>query len=223
MREDSEGNPCLGDTERMILPAVLVLIILIPSVSGVFILDSGEKPENLTPGDEISFNASVLLVPEGQPFPIDHSLVISGDLDNQIFDLQVNAGDVPGKSYTKKDGAVFINGQFISYRVSPHPEHQYGGSRVTIDINTYGTVPRTTEGQINLVEVIELDSSGRPVYDGIDAIRATISLPDDKGTDGMNGIPAGTAPEQSHKSPAGIILVLSALPVALCIARMRPA
>lgn len=158
---------------------VLVLLVifsgLIIPAAAIFSLEetTGRTEKNLTIGEVVEITANITLLPRGQPFQVDNSIVITSDLTGKEFFVEIYADDHYQHSF-RHENTFFITGQFLSYRTSPVESHRYKGSTVTIRVKGNGMVPETTSDTITLLEVIELDRTGKPVLYAIESIKAPV-------------------------------------------------
>ncbi|GEM_PF-4109505 len=197
------------DNYRIILFFFFLLILIYSPASAVFsLIETGNLSQTvLNPGEQVNLESVVTLLPEGQPFLTDHSIVVAGDLDNQFFTLDIVADNNLQKEYKNSPGVIYIPGQFLSYKVSPEPDHPYKGSTVQLKIRTQGTVPSSGKIEINLIQVIELDKSGKPVYDGVDSITARVQQ---LKVDNQKNTIRKPTESKTQKSPVNILLPIIA-------------
>ena len=198
----------------------ILLYIIISPTSAVFSLEEigNLTASNISVGEQIHLNATAILLPEGQPFNPEHSIVISGDLLNQKFNSTIYAGKLEQKNYENSDGVVFITGPYLSYKVSPQPKHQYQGSTVSILIETSGIVPEKDKNEIELIQVIEIDGTGKPVYDGIRSIKANVN-PLPKTIE--DSIKTSQSQPEQQKSPISFITLIISSLCAVCLYWIR--
>ena len=154
---------------------LLLLLLLILPASAIFSLEETiiRPDRNLTIGEEVDIEAVVTILPLGQLFPIDHSIIITSDLTGKEFHVEIFADDNYQHSF-RQENTIFIPGQFLSYRINPVGTHQYKGSKVSIRIQGQGTVDETNGDMITLLQVIELDRTGKPVLYAIESIQAPV-------------------------------------------------
>lgn len=177
---------------------ILLLLLLIIPASAIFSLEETTmRPDrNLTIGEKVDINAVLTILPLGQPFPIDHSIIITSDLTGKEFHVEIYADDHYQHKF-RQENTIYIPGQFLSYRTSPVETHQYKGSTVTIRVQGQGTVDVTGEEMISLLQVIELDRTGKPVPYAIESIQAPVESLTTEQVEAALPASPGTEPEQT--------------------------
>lgn len=181
-----------------VITVLFILSGLIIPASAIFSLEevSGRTEKNLTIGEEVGISAIITLLPRGQPFPIDHSIIITSDLTGKELHVEIYADEHYQHSF-RQENTIFITGQFLSYRTSPVTSHQYKGSTVTIRVEGRGIVPDTDADTVTLLQVIELDRTGKPVLYAMESIQAAVKPLTSSQEEMISPASQATEPEQT--------------------------
>jgi hypothetical protein len=136
---------------------ILLVGLIVSPVAASQILTSVSCTPNppLVPGDHQQMIAQYTVIPSGSTtFPKGHSLQMQTDLVDAQWTIQVIVDGNNAARQTASGNAAFVSGGILSYPTN----HD-----VSFTIAISGEVPKTANGTVPLLNMVELDNTGSPV------------------------------------------------------------
>ena len=176
-------------------PALIILLLLslVPAVSATVVLSDVAFTPNppLEPGKSLDVVARNAIIPSGSTtFAPGHQLQMQTGMDEAKWAIQVTL-DGRNAAYLAKSGSVaFVNGELLSYSTN----HDVG-MVVTVD----GIVPSGTAGTLMVLQVDEIDNSGRIVPGSTLTIRQPVAAQTPAGL--LSAVPTLTPSRAPAETP----------------------
>jgi hypothetical protein len=137
--------------------SLLLILLTVPVTASFVFQDVSVSPAPpLIPGQVVSGNSQLVIIPQGgsSTFIGSNQLELTTDLDAALWNIVVVVNGKPAAQMQVNGNTVFINGFLLSYPVS---------SDVAVSIQVNGSVPRTAGPDVTIVEAIQLNNAGHAV------------------------------------------------------------
>jgi hypothetical protein len=186
-------------TRFFLVSALILLLAAISPVAATQVLsDVYFSPAGpLVIGSPEHVVATYAIIPSGATtFATGHSLQMQTDLVNAKWSIQVTLDGRNAAQQSATGNAAFVNGEILSYST----DHDVG-IVVTID----GTTPPTQSDQVMVLQVEEIDNSGKVVPGSVITISQPVAgtpVPVTSGIPALTPQRVTPAPTQSSGIPA---------------------